>query len=378
MTLSSLRVTFVLSSLELSGGVRAVIEIANRLSARGHRVALATPGDSIAAEMRAVVRPSVALIESSVPGHANPRAYGRNLRLLWSLARALPPSDCLIATHTPTTLVTPAARLLPANRRATPFWLYMDYPEMFAGRPVERWLLAHALAWHRAALSISRAGVEEARRAVPGGASYYVGVGLADRERFYPLPGKTFGRDGRYRLLYVGDARPRKGLADFLAAAALIGREWPIELWLVVKELLAAPPDLPHRCFVRPDDAALAALYRESDLYVSTSWREGVGLPPLEAMASGTAVVLTDTVGARDYARHGENCLLTPPRDPRALAGAIAALLAAPALAERLVRAGLETARAFDYDRVVDRLEAIVRRETAAPGHRGDHGNSPL
>ena len=96
---------------------------------------------------------------------------------------------------------------------------------------------------------------------------------------------------------------------------------------------------------------------------------EGFGLPPLEAMACGAPVVLTDSGGVRDYARHEDNCLLVPPRDPQALAAAMLRILTDPVLADCLRRAGPPTTARFTWEAAVDRFEAALRDVV-----RGKHG----
>jgi glycosyltransferase involved in cell wall biosynthesis len=59
--------------------------------------------------------------------------------------------------------------------------------------------------------------------------------------------------------------------------------------------------------------------------------------------------------------------LLVPPRDPAALAGAVARLLDDAALAAELATAGPERAAAFDWGVVVARIEACYRRAAEAP-----------
>lgn len=70
---------------------------------------------------------------------------------------------------------------------------------------------------------------------------------------------------------------------------------------------------------------------------------EGFFLPALEAMALGSAVVMTDCIGARGFAIDGETCLYAA-RDPQALADAALGLAARPARAAQLRAAGLRMA----------------------------------
>src|SRR5690606_38856411 len=81
------------------------------------------------------------------------RRLRANLGLAIELASAIPPSDFVIATHTPTMPVVLAACAL--LRRGRPLWLCQDYPEMFDGRPVERAIFHWAPRAFDAALCIS-------------------------------------------------------------------------------------------------------------------------------------------------------------------------------------------------------------------------------
>ncbi len=358
--LRPLRISFILSSLWLSGGVRAIIQYANRLVARGHTVTLVIPSGSIDPTMAAEVQAGVSVRESAQA--RRDAGLLHHLRLTLSLARAVPPSDLVVSTHTPTTVAGGlAAHLL---RRGRPVWLFMDYREMFDARPVEAWLMRHALRWHDAAWTISRSSSEELRATLPrarAGKVHTVGLGLANGDRLAPVAWSARPLEARQTLLYVGDARPRKGLADFLAAAERVHAVLPAtRLWLVCKDGCAVHTPVPHELFVRPSDAELARLYQTCGLFVSASWSEGLGWPALEAMACATPVVLTDARGPRAYARPEENCLMTPPRAPGALADAILRVLRDESLAARLSQNGPPTAAAFHWDAIIDRLEQFL------------------
>ena len=74
--------------------------------------------------------------------------------------------------------------------------------------------------------------------------------------------------------------------------------------------------------------ATLAA----ANVVVLPSYREGLPKVLLEAAACGRAVVATDVAGCREIVRQGVNGFLVPPRDPAALADAVALLIRDPAL----------------------------------------------
>jgi glycosyltransferase involved in cell wall biosynthesis len=104
----------------------------------------------------------------------------------------------------------------------------------------------------------------------------------------------------------------------------------------------------------------LAALYSASDIYLCPSWDEGLGMPPMEAMACGAALVTYDNGGCRDYARDGATALVAPRRDVAALAAALERLATDAALRARLAAAGTAlVTREFDWDRAVERVETL-------------------
>jgi rhamnosyl/mannosyltransferase len=73
----------------------------------------------------------------------------------------------------------------------------------------------------------------------------------------------------------------------------------------------------------RADGAELRELYRNADVFVLPSEREGMPLVLLEALAMGLPIVATDIPGNRDVVVHGQNGLLVPLGDPSALRQAL-------------------------------------------------------
>ncbi len=352
----SLRIVFVLSSLTLSGGVMLVVECANRLAQRGHQIALVAPKAAVDDDALNMLDSRVQVVEATVglPARRSPLAL---VKLILALARAAPPAHILIATHTPTTLPTLLASL--GQRTARRAWLYMDYPEMFRQRPLEQWLLRWAPRWFPLILPISHP-LAQAVLPTARGQVHVLTPGLSRSELFFAKP-NAVTENQEIRILYIGDERPRKGLADFLAATKLAARQIsPLRLVVVSKQPCVVESHLPVEFHLHPGHAELADLYRGSQLYVSASWGEGLGYPPLEAMACGVPVVLTDSEGVRDYAQDGVNCLMTPPHNPQALAQAIVRVIKEPALAARLVANGLLTAKRYDWGATIAHLEELL------------------
>ncbi len=113
--------------------------------------------------------------------------------------------------------------------------------------------------------------------------------------------------------------------------------------------------------------AQLIALYHAADVLAATSFvNETFGIALCEAMACARPVVASRFGGFPEVVEDGVTGYLVPPQDPAALAAALDRVLADPAAAAALGRAGLaRVTRLFTWDAVVDRLEAVYRRVTA-------------
>jgi glycosyltransferase involved in cell wall biosynthesis len=116
----------------------------------------------------------------------------------------------------------------------------------------------------------------------------------------------------------------------------------------------------------------MPGLLRGADIAVLPSYHEGAPLFLLEAAATGLPLVATDIPGCRIMVRPGVNGFLVRPRDPQALAEAIADLAADPALRTRMGAASREIAvNEFDQYRIVNQYLDVYRRLGLLPAETG-------
>lgn len=348
-------VTFVTSSLRLSGGVLVLLHHANGLIQRGYRVTFVTSAGDPDAEVREKLSPQATIRQGGLSLEQATGLMGK-LRLAWQMARSIPPCQFLIATHTPAVAPTLLAHHL-LRRGQHPVWFHQDYAEMFEGRPLEQWLLRHGPRWFERVITVSQACADEIE-ATSGVVAAVVPQGYSiGRELPEPAAPPAEGKV----VMYMGDRRPRKGWDDFITAIGQVyGKHPDLRLVLVSKDPGSLDTPVPYDLYERPSWDTLLGLYRSCHLFVASSWWEGFGRPPLEAMAFGLPVVMTDSRGVREYARPEVNCLLTPIQDPPALAEAIDRALSDSDLARRLGAAGRETALEFTWERAVNRFIEIL------------------
>lgn len=108
---------------------------------------------------------------------------------------------------------------------------------------------------------------------------------------------------------------------------------------------------------------------RAADLVVLPSRWEGMALAPLEAMACGRPVLVSDVSGARESLPPGQGRLcLVPPEDPTALAKALGRLLAEPRLLAELGEQARQHARTdFDVRRTTDAVTGLYHELLGRP-----------
>ena len=94
--------------------------------------------------------------------------------------------------------------------------------------------------------------------------------------------------------------------------------------------------------------------------YVYPSLYEGFGLPPLEAMACGTAVVCSNAASLPEVT--GDAAVTFDPHDTGALAAALIRLHVEPGLRDDLRHRGFRRAAQFSWTRCADETMAVYRQ----------------
>jgi glycosyltransferase involved in cell wall biosynthesis len=103
-------------------------------------------------------------------------------------------------------------------------------------------------------------------------------------------------------------------------------------------------------------------LYSNTGVFVFPSFYEGFGLPPLEAMACGVPVVVSDIPVFREIL--GEAALFSDPHKPEEIANAIYRILTDTRLAESLRHKGRERAGLFSWERAAQDTLGVFNKQT--------------
>jgi alpha-1,3-rhamnosyl/mannosyltransferase len=250
------------------------------------------------------------------------------------------------------------------------------YPQYFSALQRVIFRTAHWLALRtaRVTLAISEATKSDLVRVFHVDPRRIVVTPLAAAAHFQP-PGRSeidrvrqqYALPPRY-LLYFGSNKPHKNVprlveafakADVPECALVIAGQWDerypeaqqaterLGLQHVVRYIGPAP------------DADLPALYGGAELFVFPSEYEGFGLPVLEAMACGAAVVCGNRSSVPEVA--GDAALLCDPRDVNSLAGAIEQALTDRDLRSTLAQRSVRRAAQFSWEQTAQQTLRVYR-----------------
>lgn len=214
-------------------------------------------------------------------------------------------------------------------------------------------------------------------------------VPLAPAQAFRPMTAAAaaavlarFDLQDRAYVLSVSTIEPRKNFARLFAAHQALpaemrrrvplviagGKGWGDALNASATSAATRRGELLMLGHVSDDD--LVVLTARAGVFAYVSLYEGFGLPVIEAMAAGCAVVASATTSIPEVAGHA--ALLVDPFDEATITAGLLAVLEDPALAERLRSAGMAQAAAFSWDRTVAGLlgcwQAALGRTATATG----------
>ncbi|MEV0171936.1 glycosyltransferase [Streptomyces sp. NPDC050803] len=329
----------------VDGGVaRVVTDLARAQLAAGLHVTVACPDSALSAALRA--------LGADVRHWSATRSPGPTLvREVRHLARVIEDvGPDLVHAHSAKAGL--AGRLAVRGRIPTVF-----QPHAWSFEAVGGPLAAMALNWERQGarwasrtvcvseaerMTGLRAGIRAKWSVIPNG---------IDPERFHPAAVGTVRSgllpevDPRAPLVVcVGRLCRQKGQDVLLQAWGSVARRVPGARLVLVgdgPDGVSLRARAPRSVLFAGAVADAAPWYQAADLVVLPSRWEGMALAPLEAMACGRPVVVTDVDGARESlpASLAPHCLV-PPRDPAGLADAVAGLLGDPLLCESLGHQG--------------------------------------
>ena len=282
----------------------------------------------------------------------------------------------IIHCHTPVGATTARLAAREARKKGTKVIYTAHGFHFYKGAPLVNWLLYYPVEQLLAPLTdvlitINREDFDRAQRRLRAKKTVYIpGVGIdtaqfrGNEEKGAALRRELGIPENAEVLLSVGDLNKNKNHRAVLEAMAGMEER---NLYYVVcgrgllKESLEAftrKKGLSDRVRFMGYRSDVAVFYAMADVFVFPSFREGLSVSVMEAMASGKPIICSRIRGNTDMVEDGVNGFLIDPHSPRSIALAIARLEDADKRAE-MGRNNREKAEQFDLPQIVERYREI-------------------
>ncbi|WP_308765554.1 glycosyltransferase family 4 protein [uncultured Bacteroides sp.] len=177
------------------------------------------------------------------------------------------------------------------------------------------------------------------------------------------LKNKINRYNGKINICLVARKHPWKGLLTFIDVYNSLSEEI---LGMINDVYLVSHDDLStfniaNMILIKPkSDFEIADVYSKSDIFISPSWFEGFGLPPLEAMSTGCSIISSRSGGVNEFCFENHNCLMFEPKNGEDLNGKLIELVKSSELRNKLISNGICISRNFTWEKSVEQLKAIL------------------
>lgn len=322
-----MRILYLIAFEGIAGGHKVIFEQVNRLIDRGHEV-----------------------IVLSLLKDTHPTWFPLKTKVLYFDGK-VPEVDIMVATSSATAIV--ADRI----KKGIPFYFIQGYEVSFSDTPN---YIIQCEDSYRLPLNIlvHSNWLKDLFKDKYNRQSHLMSIGI-DLDHFRPI---DMDQLRNKKILMIYSSHPIKGSRIGLEAFRLIKSGYP-DVELVMFGLEPPPKlDFSFAYFQNPSQTEIPRLYSSCSIFILPSTMEGLSLPPLEAMACKRAVVVTDCLGTREYARDGKTALVVPPRNPERLSEAVIRLLEDDQLRRRLAENGHKEARRFSWYKAINQLEKIFNK----------------
>lgn len=172
-------------------------------------------------------------------------------------------------------------------------------------------------------------------------------------------------------LLFVGNVKPHKNLANLVRAFGQIMNKVPYDLVIVGRQEGFRSGDMeaqqlaqshPSRILFTGfvDDGLLKSYMSHASAFIFPSLYEGFGLPPLEAMAAHVPTLVSNAAPMPEVC--GNASMYFDPRNPGDIAAKILELISHPQMQEKLKENGLIRAKMFSWDAAIEKTARLAHQ----------------
>ena len=357
------KTVFLLPSLKISGGNRVIIEIANRLVNNNIQVDLIYPNNSNKISQTFFIDPKINLV--SVGNHGNSKSKKLlNLLKVYFYINQNYKNENIIITDPIMSIFSP---IIKNNKifRYVQADDYVIFDDLYLLK--SKFLL-------RIYKKLTKISYNYKNVTYIFNSKYtYDRFIQISKRRDVPLKlvhpavnhkiflNQKIRNPNEFNICIIARKHPLKGFKDFLKAYSDIKNKIDIDNVHILSPDDLTEFNLEDAIIIKPkNDKEIAKYMNKSHVFISTSWREGFGLPPLEAMACGCAVILTNAGGVNEYAKPNLNCLMFEPKNTQELKKHILYLYNNKEAIEKLSKEAEKNAKLFYWEKSAEQLIKIL------------------
>lgn len=362
-----MKINFVTSSCNLTGGNRVVMELINGLSDLGHDVSLITLGDKKDLDwidLKGSVVSVRRTLTQRIVGYLYRQAFSietfpeEETRLV---LKNLPKADVNVATMSHTGF--PVHR----SSQGLAFQYHMHYEPYVRENGYKKKIIEES--YNLPVIKIANSSwvsdviEKEAGEKVTG-----LVLPAIDHSVFYSKEIKKIpNKQAKIKIVSLAKYKWWKGFPDALKTIDQVRKKGYDVDFLAFggafdrNELPEEVKDIPFTFVGKKANEELADFYRDADILISNSYFESFPLPQLEAMACGTPVVTT-RYGTEDYAEDNVNSYVVEPKKPQIMAEKIVSLIEDAETYQKFSLAGIDTAKKFTWEAASKQMEQIFMR----------------
>ena len=354
-----MKITFVLPSIGISGGVKAVFEFANHLYIRGHDVSVVYPLIPMGLigkwhNFKNIIYKARGTIGNLRRGNRIEwfTLKAKLIRTLTLSERFIPDADIIVATWWETAYYVSKY----GNNKGEKFYLVQHY-EIWGG-PKEKVDKTYRLGLHNI---VNSTWLKDILQNKLNAKVESLILHAPDLDDFY-FENNNKNSDNTIRILMPYRIQKWKGAEDGIKAFEIVKRKFnKIQLVMFGPHKSKDVPGYVE-FYEKPSNDKIREIYNSCDIFIFPSRQEGFGMPPMEAMACKMACVLTNVGAVPDYATSNKTALIVAPEKPEELAQAILSLLNSKSKRQKIAEAGYKYIKQFSWDKSTAQLERVFQK----------------
>lgn len=327
--INQLHIVYAMTHVGISGGVKVILEHANRLHKAGAKVTLVSHFQ----------KPSWFPIEAEY----------LQIPFELELAKGIPLCDLIVATYWDHIQACIETGIAPVVYFEQGDFHLFDYDSMnptlktFIQKQFEVAPFIYTVSHQASKLITKIYGIEA--QVFPN----------AVDETLFTTNGEKEQGDRPYLLMVGGESAKFKGISDIITAYDKVKSEFNMDLyWITPEQPSEAMKKRVTKVFVNPTQQKISNLYRGASLFICGSSYESFSLPTLEAMACGCPVVTTNNAGILEYVVNQENAYICQMKNPDDMAEKIVQVLASQEIQTKLRKNGLQTAQKYHWETIIN------------------------